>query len=42
MWRVLLIAVLLVHAAIHVAIWTTPMPKDSNAPFDARHSWVGA
>jgi hypothetical protein len=40
MWRVLFIAFLLVHAAIHLAIWATPAPKDPNAPFDARHSWL--
>jgi hypothetical protein len=40
MWRVLLIAFLLVHAAIHLAIWATPAPKDQGAPFDAGHSWL--
>jgi hypothetical protein len=40
MWRVLFIAFLLVHAAIHLAIWATPAPKDPNAPVDARHSWL--
>ena len=39
MWRVLFIAFLLVHAAIHLAIWARP-PKDPNAPFDTRHSWL--
>jgi hypothetical protein len=40
MWRLLFIAFLFAHAAIHAAIWATPAPKDPNAPFDAGHSWL--
>jgi len=40
MWRIILIAFLLIHAAIHVAIWATPATKDGGAPFDASKSWL--
>jgi hypothetical protein len=38
MWRVLLIAFLLAHAGIHVAVWASPVKAD--APFDPGHSWL--
>ena len=40
MWRVIFIAFLLVHGAIHVAIWATPAAKAQDAPFDASNSWL--
>lgn len=40
MWRFLVIAFLIAHGAIHVAMWATPKPKDQTPPFDASHSWV--
>ena len=39
MWRVLLIAFLIAHGLVHVAIWT-PRYDPEKAPFDASHSWL--
>ena len=40
MWRIIFVAFLLIHAAIHVAIWATPAAKAEGAPFDASKSWL--
>lgn len=40
MWRVVFIAFLLAHGAVHLAIWATPAPNDATAPFDSAHSWL--
>lgn len=40
MWSLLFIVFLILHAAIHVAIWATPKPGDAKMPFDAAHSWL--
>jgi hypothetical protein len=38
MWRVLFIAFLIAHGAVHLAIWATPKRED--APFDPAQSWL--
>jgi hypothetical protein len=40
MWRVVFIAFLIAHGAIHAAIWALPKPEGQTAPFDPAHSWV--
>ena len=38
MWRVLFIAFLIAHGAIHLAIWLSP--ENPEAPFDPTRSWL--
>jgi hypothetical protein len=38
MWRILFIAFLIAHAAIHLAIWLPPLKPD--AAFDPNSSWL--
>lgn len=40
MWRFVFIAFLLAHGGIHLAIWTTPTPKEADVPFDVHRSWL--
>lgn len=38
MWRFLIIAFLIAHGGVHVAIWATPAPAE--AAFDVGNSWL--
>ena len=38
MWRVLFIAFLIAHGAVHLAVWLSPINPDG--PFDPSHSWL--
>ena len=38
MWRVLLVAFLIAHGGVHLAIWLSPAKPE--APFLASHSWL--
>jgi hypothetical protein len=40
MWRFVFIAFLILHGAIHAAIWATPKQEGRDIPFDASHSWL--
>jgi hypothetical protein len=40
MWRLIFIAFLVAHGAIHAAIWATPASSNPDAPFDASRSWL--
>ena len=38
MWRILTIAFLIAHGAVHLAVWLSPINPD--APFNPSHSWL--
>src|SRR5687767_8189916 len=40
MTRLLATAFLLVHGAVHAAVWATPKDPGKKAPFDPSHSWA--
>ena len=40
MWRILFIAFLILHGALHAAIWVTPSKEGRDTPFDPSHSWL--
>jgi len=40
MWRFVFIAFLILHGALHAAIWATPKQEGRDIPFDASHSWL--
>jgi hypothetical protein len=38
--RILVVAFLLAHAFVHVAVWAMPKPGADTQPFDPRRSWA--
>jgi hypothetical protein len=40
MWRFVFIVFLILHGALHAAIWAPPKPTDRDIPFDPSHSWL--
>jgi|GEM_PF-2446676 hypothetical protein len=40
MTRTLAALFLLAHGFVHAAVWAAPGPREAQAPFDPRHSWL--